>query len=156
MRAKSQCECITLAFCFGEIEMTLTTYEFYRDEYYGVAVSDVEFPRYQNMASYKLAWLSNYAISEETLLGEYNEEVQRATCALIDVLSRIDKAQTTAEAGAVASNIKSMSSGGESISYGTATTSIMAALASEKDKNALLFDTVREYLGGTGLLYQGL
>lgn len=136
--------------------MTFTDYAFYKEEYFGDTVAEADFPKYQNMAAFKLAWLSNNAISESTLLTEFNIPVQMATCALIDVLYRIDLATNNAEGGATASNIKSISSGGESITYGSESSSIQKAISSESLKTKLLFDTVRQYLSGTGLLYQGL
>ena len=53
-------------------------------------------------------------------------------------------------------NVKSMSSGGRSISFGTNETLIDKVLGDRVAQNRLCYDTVCEYLSGTGLLYAGM
>lgn len=53
-------------------------------------------------------------------------------------------------------NIKSMSSGGRSVSFGSNETLIDKVLGDKTAQNHLFYDTVCEYLAGTGLLYAGV
>ena len=57
---------------------------------------------------------------------------------------------------AKAGNVKSMSSGSESISFGSNETLVDKVLNDKLAQNRLCYDTVCEYLSGTGLLYAGV
>ena len=57
---------------------------------------------------------------------------------------------------AQAGNVKSMSSGGQSISFGSNETLVDKVLNDKTAQNRLCYDTVCEYLSGTGLLYAGV
>ena len=49
-----------------------------------------------------------------------------------------------------------MSSGGQSISFGSNETAVDKALGDKAAQNRLCYDAVCEYLSGTGLLYAGV
>ena len=134
--------------------MGYTTYEFYKDEYYGDSIEESLFPKWESRATDRLDELTYGNITED-VLEEYNEKIQKATCALTDLLYKIDY-KTNPANDTNGGNVKSMSSGGQSISFGSNETLIDKVLNDKVAQNRLCYDTVCEYLSGTGLLYAGI
>ncbi len=134
--------------------MGYTTFGFYTDSYYGDSIEESLFPKWEDKASMKLDQLTCGHINENAL-EEYGERIQKATCALADLLYQIDF-KTSHASDEKGGNIKSMSSGGRSISFGTNETLIDKVLGDKVAQNRLCYDTVCEYLSGTGLLYAGV
>ena len=134
--------------------MGYTTYEFYKDEYYGDSIEESLFPKWESRATDRLYELTYGNITED-VLEEYNEKIQKATCALADLLYKIDY-KTNHANDTNGGNVKSMSSGGQSISFGSNETLIDKVLNDKVAQNRLCYDTVCEYLSGTGLLYAGV
>lgn len=134
--------------------MAYTTYEFYKNEYYGDAIPDTAFSKWNDRASTKLDQLTFGNIDADAIT-EYGEKIQKATCALADLMYQIDYKNSHANDETVA-NIKSMSSGGRSVSFGSNETLIDKVLGDKTAQNHLFYDTVCEYLAGTGLLYAGV
>lgn len=134
--------------------MAYTTYEFYTNEYYGDVIPDTAFPKWNDRASIKLDQLTFGKIDVDAI-AEYGEKIQKATCALADLMYQIDYKNSHANDETVA-NIKSMSSGGRSVSFGSNETLIDKVLGDKTAQIHLFYDTVCEYLAGTGLLYAGV
>lgn len=134
--------------------MGYTAFEFYRDSYYGDSIGESLFPKWEDRASMKLDQLTYGNINDDTRT-EFDERIQKATCALADLLYQIDY-KTTHANDAQAGNVKSMSSGGQSISFGSNETLVDKVLNDKTAQNRLCYDTVCEYLSGTGLLYAGV
>lgn len=134
--------------------MGYTTFEFYRDSYYGDSIGESLFPKWNDRASEKLEQLTYGNVNEDTL-AEFDEKIQKATCALADLLYQIDF-KTSHASDEKGGNVKSMSSGGQSISFGSNETLIDKVLNDKVAQNRLCYDTVCEYLSGTGLLYAGV
>ena len=134
--------------------MRYTAFEFYRDSYYGDSIEESLFPKWEDRASMKLDQLTYGNINDETQ-AEFDEKIQKATCALADLLYQID--YKTAHANDPKNgNVKSMSSGGQSISFGSNETLVDKVLGDKAAQNRLCYDAVCEYLSGTGLLYAGV
>nr|DAE77872.1 MAG TPA: Head Tail Connector Protein [Caudoviricetes sp.] len=134
--------------------MGYTTFEFYESKYYGDSIEESLFPKWESRASDKLNQLTYGHINEDTL-KEFDERIQKATCVLADLLYQIDF-KTSHASDEKGGNVKSMSSGGRSISFGTNETLIDKVLNDKAAQNRLCYDTVCEYLAGTGLLYAGV
>lgn len=134
--------------------MEMTTYDFYTKTYYGDSISESLFPKWKSRAEDKLNMLTFGHITDEAL-EEYNTQIQKAVCALADLLFELDKATKTATAKDD-SNVRSKSSGGESITFCDADTLVTKVLSDKAAQNRLMYDTVAEYLSGTGLLYAGV
>lgn len=132
----------------------LTTYEFYVNTYYGDAIGESAFPKWLSRATDKLMDLTYGNIAEERY-AQYDIQIQKAACALMDLMYQLDAATKTATAKDE-TNVKSKSSGGESITYGDTDTLITKVLSDKAAQNRLMYDTVAEYLSGTGLLYAGV
>ena len=133
--------------------MGYTTFEFYKNSYYGDSVEESLFQKWEDKASMKLDQLTYGNINDDTRT-EFDERIQKATCALADLLYKID--YKTAHANdPQEGNVKSMSSGGQSISFGSNETLVDKVLNDKTAQNRLCYDTVCEYLSGTGLLYAG-
>ena len=69
--------------------MGYTEYKFYTDKYYGDSIAESSFPKWNDRASEKLDSLTYGNITEETL-ALYDQQIQKATCALADRLYQID------------------------------------------------------------------
>ena len=134
--------------------MGYTTYEFYQNEYYGDSIEESLFPKWESRATDRLDELTYGNITADAL-EEYSEKIQKATCALADLLYKIDY-KTNHANDTNGGNVKSMSSGGQSISFGSNETLIDKVLNDKVAQNRLCYDTVCEYLPGTGLLYAGV
>ena len=134
--------------------MGYTTFEFYESKYYGDSIEESLFPKWESRASDKLNQLTYGHINEDTL-KEFDERIHKATCALADLLYQIDF-KTNHASDEKGGNVKSMSSGGRSISFGTNETLVDKVLNDKGAQNRLCYDTVCEYLSGTGVLYAGV
>ena len=134
--------------------MGYTAFEFYRDSYYGDCIEESLFPKWEDRASMKMDQLTYGNINDETQ-AEFDEKIQKATCALADLLYQIDY-KTVHANDPKNGNVKSMSSGGQSISFGTNETLVDKVLNDKTAQNRLCYDAVCEYLSGTGLLYAGV
>lgn len=134
--------------------MGYTAFEFYRDSYYGDSIEESLFPKWEDRASMKLDQLTYGNINVETQ-AEFDEKIQKATCALADLLYQIDY-KTVHANDPKNGNVKSMSSGGQSISFGSNETLVDKVLGDKAAQNRLCYDAVCEYLSGTGLLYAGV
>ena len=134
--------------------MGYTAFEFYRDSYYGDSIEESLFPKWEDRASMKLDQLTYGNINVETQ-AEFDEKIQKATCALADLLYQIDY-KTVHANDPKNGNVKSMSSGGQSISFGSNETLVDKVLGDKTEQNRLCYDAVCEYLSGTGLLYAGV
>ena len=132
----------------------LTTYEFYRDSYYGDTVSETDFPKWLVRATDELNFLTCHNIDDEAI-AKHSDSIQKAVCALMDTMFDIQKALSEAKSGL--GNIASRSSGGESITYNTKSEGTVydKAKASVKDQKDMEYEAIKPYLVGTGLLYAG-
>ena len=74
------------------------------------------------------------------------EAVKRCECALVNIMAKIDKAETEAEGN---KTVKSVSAGNESISYDTGSGLIGKVLSNKSAQARLYADTINEYLRGT-------
>ena len=134
--------------------MGYTTFEFYESKYYGDSIKESSFPKWEDRATMKLDQLT-YGHIDDAAMEEFDEQIQKATCALADLLYQIDY-KTTHASDEKGGNVKSMSSGGRSISFGTNETLVDKVLGDKVAQTRLCYDTVCEYLSGTGLLYAGV
>ena len=134
--------------------MGYTTYDFYKNKYYGDSIEESLFPKWEDRASVKLNQLT-YGNIDDTARVQFDEEIQKASCALADLFYKIDF-KTNHANDEKGGNIKSMSSGGQSVSFGSNETLVDKVLGDKTAQNRLCYDIVCEYLSGTGLLYAGV
>ena len=134
--------------------MAFTTYAFYTDSYYGDSISESSFPKYESRAESKLNYLTYGNITDDALT-DYDTEIQMATCALADLIYKIEQATNNAGNAEYAS-VKSMSSGGQSITFGDSETVISNVLGDNEAQLKLMSDTIVEYLFDTNLMYAGV
>ena len=137
------------------VTMAYTTFTFYKDVFYGDVIADeTAFNKWAARATDKLNYLTFGNVTSDAL-EDYDTQVQKATCALIDVLYQIDYATKNAT-DAKNGNVKSKSSGNESITFGSNDTLITAVMSDQKAQYKLMTDAITEHLQGTGLLYAGV
>lgn len=134
--------------------MEYTTYEFYKETWYGDLVDEKDFPKWNLRAGDRLDQMTHGNITED-IRREYAYEIQKAACALIDIMYQIDF-RTRHICDPEGGNIKSMSSGSRSVTFGNSETLVDKVLSDRTAQERLLYDTACEHLGGTGLLYAGV
>lgn len=133
--------------------MAYATYEFYTNTYFGSTVPEDSFNMWQSRATDRLDYLTFKSI-DENALTDYATEISKAACCLMDMMYKFQKAEdnaTSSDSG----NIKSMSSGGESVSFGTNDTVYTANLADPASQMQQERSAIAEYLADTGLMYAG-
>lgn len=137
--------------------MPYTTYEFYTDTYKGDVISgEPLFTKYESKAEAKIDRMCFHRFDDGLPDDEkLNARVQKAVCAIVDVLYQLDVAKERATA-TDDSNIRSKSSGGESVTFGSDKTDITAAISSPYAQDALCYHAALEYLSGSGLLFAGM
>nr|DAE13812.1 MAG TPA: Head Tail Connector Protein [Siphoviridae sp. ctLNL10] len=132
----------------------MTTYDFYTGKYYGDIIPEVDFTRYESRA---VDDLNDFTFGRLKGKAEYTDKEQKAVCALAEINYQISVAEKatgiTASGGGI---IKSMSSGGESVSYDVGNNMIYSVLNSNREQSKLKYNAAARYLRGTGLLYAGV
>lgn len=125
-----------------------TDYDFYIDTYQG------DMPRhiFDKLVIEASCEVRN-AISDRDYQG-YEEEVQHATCSVIDVLYEINKLKNKKEAIISDKMLKSESVGDYSRTFES--TSINDIDAEISNQNQKIKEEIRKYLLPTGLLYRGV
>lgn len=131
------------------------TYEYYQKSYYGEVVPENDFAKWIKKAEIKLKYLT-FDNMDETSEKKYKRQIQDSLCALADCMYLVEAERKRASEVLSEKNIKSMSSGGESISYETQKTIYQSVLENKVAENKLYRNTIAEYLHGTGLLYAGV
>lgn len=141
--------------------MTLVEYDFYKNEYGGSVVGDESsFKKTTRRAEIFLNRLTfNRIVAVNSIPGQMIgrefeaftdtelEMLKFGLCNLIDTMQRLSTAEEQALAGNVSNdNVKSRSSGGESISYESRKTVYDGALADEAKKIRLFRNALMEYI----------
>lgn len=134
--------------------MGYTTYEFYTNTYYGDSIEESSFTKWNEIASDKLKVFCGTNLTTDTL-ATYDIEIQKATCCLADILYKLDYAASNAT-NPTSGNVKSMSAGGQSVTFGNNDTVITAVLADKRLQDRFMLDSIADYLDGTGLLFMGV
>lgn len=164
--------------------MAYTTYEFYKDRYFGTIIPEADFPRLAERASDFIDTITFDRLADGLPSNERaSVKVQKAVCAVADAQYQIELAEKQALSAAhgtsttsgVASGttgvITSKSSGSESISFASPSelagsakewSAIYTAAGNAKETNKLLTETAIPYLSGVKddkgeyLLYAGI
>lgn len=149
--------------------MALTNYAFYKNQFFGDIIAEDEFSKYEAMAEDRVHALTSDRLAYGLPSDERSAvKVQKAVCALADLLYQINKEvqsqmAVTDDNGNAHRAVSSITSGSESISYSTAaSTEIGKAAADTAYKEKLIVSTVVPYLAnvaddkGVNLLYRGL
>ncbi len=134
--------------------MAITTYDFYTNTYYGDVISETDFPKWESKAADDLAYITNGNITDDALVT-YCIQIQKAVCALAEIEYQLDVANKASN-GESYGAVRSISSGGESVTFDAHANLITTVLSDKIAQDRLKFDAVRPYLFNTGLLFQGL
>lgn len=142
--------------------MALIDYEFYKEKYGGTVVAQDSFNTWENRSSAMLKRLTYNHIVYDSNSESYGqnirdkfepftdtelEAVQYGLCALMDKMYSLNNVEQQAlEGNSSESNVKSRSSGGESISYDSRATAFDQALVDNNTKMVLYRNTLKEYM----------
>lgn len=125
-----------------------TDYNFYIDKYKGNMSYD-DFDRLITRASYEV----QRNIFNRDITG-YEEEVQMATCSVVDILYKIEQLENKKDTNISGKEVKSESVGPYTRTFNNSTiTDIDVEISNQKEK---IKEELRTYLLATGLLYRGV
>lgn len=126
--------------------MAYVDYDYYKNEFYGTAIAEADFPGLAVRAS---AMVDYYTSGQaRTATGDDLTAVKNATCALAEVVQDENRLNTATFTADRSSQVQSETVGSWSRSYGSAAaTSTDLEMISGRRKDAVLL-----YLGGTGML----
>lgn len=135
--------------------MGYTTYEFYQESYYGDTITEPLFEKWNSRASDEIFAIT---FGRSGCIDNYDNDtqvaLQKATCSVADFLFKVDTAENFVNTQ-TESNVKSKSSGGESVTYGSTETDVTKAMSDHKSRQVAIYNSASIYLSGTGLLYAG-
>ena len=135
--------------------MAYTDYEFYTTAYFGNTIPETSFEKYADRATDELDAITFCNVPSISDLPEaLQKKVKKAMCSLADTMYNIDQQLQRANSTDM-TNVKSKSSGSESVSYGQSETILTKAAADPAFRSRLYYDAVKTYLSGTGFLYAG-
>lgn len=120
--------------------MAYATFTYYKEEYCGVKITkDAEFNRYVRKAS---AFIDQATYGRLTSMNSADipEEVEEATCALVDKMHDLETS--------AGSTLASESNDGYSVSF--------RDTGDDQKQRREFYATIRMYLDNTGLLYRGI
>lgn len=94
-------------------------YTFYTTSYYGSKIKEADWPKYGTKASDFMDFATCDSLNDNMPTDTTaQDKIKKATCAVADAMKDIDDRKAiTASAGTASGAIKSISSGGESITY---------------------------------------
>lgn len=124
-------------------------YQFYKERYYGNAISEEDFPRLAERAA-DIISSATLGRADGNLSEKVSEKVKKLNCALAEVVQNQEKAE--ANAFSARGSVVSESVGSWSASYGTNATAAAQIGSISEQKNGV----IAQYLAGTGLLYGGV
>lgn len=156
--------------------MAYTTYDFYKNTYYGTAIATQEdFSRLESRACDKLDTMTfDRLVSGLPADTRSATKVQKAVCAVADKLYEIEQMEKMAMSGGYGTDesgnlvgkiVTEKSSGSEKIAYSAASTvksAVHSAVGDTQAQNRLCYETAKEYLTGVTnddgvlLLYAGI
>lgn len=131
--------------------MSYTTFEFYKDIYFGNSITEENFPRVSERASEYIDYLTFNRINEE-ILQEYNIKIQKLCCAIADFLNDIDIYNASMSNNSDNRPISSKTVGSISVTYANKVSYVESYVTDTSKINAHIYDLVSRYLADTGLL----
>lgn len=144
--------------------MAYTTYDFYQKKYHGDTIDSTAFDKWLDKATDKIDIITCDRLVDGLPEDERSsEKVQKAVCALADLLYQIDEESKKYSIGTDGTTgvVKSKSDGTESISYETGKSLVGNVITDNKAQDKLCYDIIVNYLSGVTdsngvcLLYQG-
>lgn len=136
--------------------MTYADYDYYRNEYFGQSIEEVNFQRLALHASQYIDYITQSRAERHSDL----EAVKMCCCALAEQYQTIETAQALAQKSLSAgtgddAEVQSETVGSWSRSYRSGGDSAQSATQAAEAGRSALLDTARRYLTNTGLLYRG-
>lgn len=136
--------------------MVYADYDFYKNDYFGRAVSVLDFPRLALRASQYIDYITQGRAEKKADI----EAVRMCCCEMAERYQTIDAAQELAQKSLAAANeneteVQSETVGSWSRSYRSGGESAHSAAQAEEAGKAALYAIAQRHLARTGLLYRG-
>lgn len=134
----------------------ILTYEYYRDIYGGLLVSEEQFPKYNNRAQSVFMNYINHDRLDSVLNSFMKDSVYIALGELIDNFHKFDEIQSKSHQSDLIglSGIDSETTKDHTVKFKSSDKSNSKALAEDFDTSNI--NIIRKHLSTTGLLYRGL
>lgn len=133
--------------------MSIAAWNFYTTTYHGDILTESLFDKYESKAEDTLQRLCFDRINDE-VIEDLGDKLKKAVCAVADNIYKIEEAINNVNNPKLG-NVKSMSSGSESVSFGSNETIYMKVVGDTAAQYRLLRDVAAVYLTSSGLLYAG-
>lgn len=135
--------------------MTYADYDFYKNEYFGRAISEDDFPRLALRGSQYIDYITQGRAEAKADL----DAVKMCCCELAEKYQTVEAAQELAQkslsAGSDGLEVQSETVGSWSRSYRSSGDSAQSAAQVAADSKAELYSIAQRHLAKTGLLYRG-
>lgn len=131
--------------------MSYTTFDFYKNTYFGNSISEENFSRVSERASEWIDYLTFNRITNEILL-EYNIKIQKTCCAIAEFFNDIDIYNSCTLDNTDNRQISSKTVGSISITYTNKVSYVEKYINDNSKINTHIYELALHYLSNTGLV----
>lgn len=135
--------------------MAYADFPYYRDFFKGTLIKDENaFRTLAERSSEFIDTVTFDRLSDEELLNQYKEKIQKCTCALSELLFKKNSADRLLNAENMPETSETI--GAYSVKYANPYDYVKEISMSDSDFRKILRGTALQYLGNTGLMFRGV
>lgn len=131
--------------------MSYTTFDFYKNTYFGNSITEENFPRVSERASEYIDYLTFNRINDE-ILQEYSIKIQKSCCAIAEFLNDIDIYNASTSNNSNSRQISSKTVGSISVTYSSKVSYIESYISDTSKIDTHIYELASRYLIDTGLM----
>lgn len=131
--------------------MGYTTFDFYKNTYFGNSITEENFPKVSARASEYIDYLTFNRINDE-ILQEYSIKIQNSCCAVAEFLNDIDTYNASTSNNSDNRQISSKTVGSISVKYASKVSYIESYINDTSKIDTHIYELVSRYLVDTGLM----
>lgn len=135
--------------------MSYTTFDFYKNTYFGNSIVEDDFFRVSERASEHIDYLTFNRINDE-ILQEYNIKIQKSCCAVAEFLNDIDIYNASMLNDSDSRPISSKTVGNISITYASKVSYIENYISDSSKIDTHIYELASRYLIDTGLMNRNI
>lgn len=131
--------------------MSYTTFDFYKNTYFGNSITEENFLRVSERASEHIDYLTFNRINDE-ILQEYSVKIQKSCCAIAEFLNDIDIYNASTSNNSNSRQISSKTVGSISVTYSSKVSYIESYISDTSKIDTHIYELASRYLIDTGLM----
>lgn len=131
--------------------MSYTTFDFYKNTYFGSSIAEKDFPRVSERASEYVDHLTFNRIDEENL-QKYTVQIQKLCCSIADFLNDIDIYNVSISNNDDNRILSSKTVGSISVTYASKVSYVESYITDNSKIDIHIYELASRYLADTGLL----